>query len=180
MAHEQGEAGSLGRRLCGRGRQTAPEDLQAQNRCELVRSDDTRPREGTQVPDSASVTLKEAGDIWLASCANLERVTRDGYEQYLRLHIAPFIGREKLSKLTVAFVRAFDDKLREEKRSEATIRTAVKMLGSILGEAQERNLVVRNVAREMAGRRKRGNGHDRRHKRKLKVGIDIPTPEEIR
>src|SRR5215204_5383582 len=99
---------------------------------------------------------------------------------YLRLHIVPFIGREKLSKLTVGFVRAFEDKLREEKRSDATIRTAVKMLGSILGEAQERNLVVRNVVREMAGRRKRGNGHDRRHKRKLKVGVDIPTPDEIR
>jgi integrase len=52
--------------------------------------------------------------------------------------------------------------------------------GMFLAEAQEQGLVVINVVRELHGRqRRRGSGQDR-HKRKLKVGIDIPTPAEIR
>src|SRR4051794_26437347 len=59
--------------------------------------------QGTHVPDSASVTVKAAGDLWLecARAANLEPGTIEQYEQHLRLHIAPFIGAEKLSRLTV-------------------------------------------------------------------------------
>src|SRR5215204_4904361 len=136
--------------------------------------------EGTHVPDSASVTVKEAGDLWIASsrAAHLEPSTMDGYEQHLRLHIVPFIGREKLSRVTAPFVRAFQDKLHEEGRSPSMVRTAVGSLGALLGDAQERGLVVRNAVRELRGRRRRGSGRQDRHNGKLKVGVDIPTPEE--
>src|SRR5690348_14858196 len=56
-------------------------------------------RDGTHVADSTSVTVSEAGKLWLQSSENakLEPTTVDMYRQHLNLHIKPFIGREKLS-----------------------------------------------------------------------------------
>src|SRR5690349_7131684 len=69
-------------------------------------------REGTHVADSASVTVKQAGELWLTSAENngLERTTVDQYRQHLRLHIEPFVGRTLLSKLNAPTVRAFEDR----------------------------------------------------------------------
>jgi integrase len=55
-------------------------------------------------------------------------------------------------------------------------------LGSMLSDAQERGLVARNVCRDLGSRRKKGAADraDRRAKGRLKVGIDIPSREEIR
>ena len=66
-------------------------------------------REGTHVPDSSAVTIHKAGELWLKSAraAKLEATTIDQYDQHLRLHIAPFIGAVKLSKLNAPTVRAF-------------------------------------------------------------------------
>src|SRR5262245_33263362 len=49
--------------------------------------------EGTHVPDSASVTVKEAGRLWLEAgeAAGLERSTLDQRRQHLKEHIEPFI-----------------------------------------------------------------------------------------
>jgi len=141
-------------------------------------------RRGEHVAESATVTVKEAGEKWITSgeAAGLERTTLDQYRQHLHLHIAPFIGRDKLSKLTVPFIRAFQDRLREQGRSPAMVRRVTVSLGSILSDAQERGLVARNVVREMSSRRKRGKAAqgERRAKRKLHIGVDIPTREEIR
>jgi integrase len=138
--------------------------------------------QGTHVADSASVTVKEAGALWLASsrAAGLEESTIDMYEQHLRLHIVPFIGRDKLSRLSAPSIRAFRDRLHNEGRSPAMVRGIVGSLGAILADAQERGLVVRNAVRELRSRRRRGGGRQERHNGKLKVGIDIPTPDEVR
>jgi hypothetical protein len=55
-------------------------------------------------------------------------------------------------------------------------------LGSILADAQERGLVRQNVVHALRKRRTRGKARsaDRRQKGKLKVGVDIPTPDEIK
>jgi len=139
---------------------------------------------GEHVAESATVTVRKAGDLWIASAeeAGLERTTVDQYRQHVNLHIAPLIGREKLSKLTVPFVRAFQDRLREEGRSAAMVKRVTVSLGGILSDAQERGLVARNVVREMSSRRTKGKARqgERRSKRKLQVGVDIPTREEIR
>jgi integrase len=139
--------------------------------------------EGTHVADSASVTVKEAGDLWLKSAraAGLELSTIEQYEQHLRLHITTFIGRRKLSEVTAPFVRAFQDKLHQEGRSPAMIRGVVGSLGALLADAQERGLVVRNAVRELRGRRRRrsATGQDRRNG-KLKIGIDIPARDDVR
>ncbi|MBV8420745.1 MAG: site-specific integrase, partial [Hyphomicrobiales bacterium] len=55
----------------------------------------------------------------------------------------------------------------------------VSDLGSILADAQERGEVAQNVVRSLSKRRKRREA-ERRQKGKLKVGIDIPTPAEIK
>ena len=65
-------------------------------------------REGVHVAESATITVAEAGKLWLTSGDNdgLERTTLDQRRQHLQLHIVPLIGREKLSKISVPTVRA--------------------------------------------------------------------------
>ena len=138
--------------------------------------------EGTHVADSASVTVKEAGELWLASsrAAHLEASTIDQYEQHLRIHILPFIGREKLSKISAPLVRAFQDRLHDEGRSPAMIRGVIGSFGAILADAQERGLVVRNAVRELRSRRRRRSSRQEHRNGKLKIGVEIPTPDEMR
>jgi integrase len=140
-------------------------------------------RSGLHVPDSQSVTVAEAGRFWLKSCegAELERATLDQYRQHLGLHIVPLLGAEKLSLLTAPMVRALEDKLALD-RSPAMVRKIRGSLSSILADAQERGLVGQNVVRALRARRRRGKEAraDKRQKGKLKIGVDIPTPDEIR
>src|SRR5690606_30551615 len=81
-------------------------------------------REGVHVADSASATVEEAARLWLTSAktAGLERATVEDYERHARLHIIPFIGSAKLSSLTIAKVRAFEDELRVSGRSHAMVK----------------------------------------------------------
>jgi len=140
-------------------------------------------RDGVHVADSATVSVKEAGKLWLKGCAaaGLERSTTDQYEQHVRLHIDPMIGETKLSKITVPSVRAFQEQLRDAGRSAAMIKRVTVSLGSILSDAQERGLVVRNAVHEMAKRRGGAAGKaEKRQKARLRYGVDIPTMAEIR
>lgn len=145
---------------------------------------DVEVREGVHVADSASVTVKKAGAFWIATGEHekLERSSVDQRKRHLRLHIEPFIGSTLLSQLSVPAVRDFTDKLRENGRSQAMIRKVLGSLGSLLSDAQERGLATRNPARELRSTRRRGKERqsDKRQKGKLKVGIDIPTREEIK
>ncbi len=136
-------------------------------------------REGTHVADRETVTVAAAGKLWIATseAAGLERVTVETYKGRLDLHVTPFIGSEKLSKITVPVVRSFADRLREEGRSPAMVKKALTALGAILSDAQERGLVTRNAVKEMSRRR---NGSEKRSKRLLQPGVDIPTPDEVR
>ena len=140
-------------------------------------------REGTHVADSASVTVTKAGELWLksAEAGELERTTLDQYRQHLRLHIEPIIGRTKLSQLNAPTIRNFEDKLREKDRSPTIVKYVVRSLGALLADAQERGLIIRNPVRELRShRRRRGKGAKQERGGKLKVGIDIPTPDEIK
>ncbi len=140
--------------------------------------------QGTHTPDSASITVAKAAEKWLETCRarGLERSTIDAYVQHARLHIRPFIGRLKLSQISAPGVREFEDKLRLDGRSPAMVRKILTSLGSLLSDAQERGLVSRNVVRELGSRRKKGVDRraDRRQKGRVKVGVDIPSREEIR
>lgn len=140
-------------------------------------------RDGNHVADSASVTVEVAGKLWLAARerAGRERTTVDQYRQHLNLHIVPFIGNSKLTALNAPTLHAYRDRLHDEGRSQAMIKKVFVSLGSLLADAQDRGLVSRNVVHEMRGRRGSSDGRaEQRAKAKLRVGVDIPAPEEIK
>jgi integrase len=132
---------------------------------------------GIHTAPSRSVTVAEAGKLWLLSreAAGIERTTLNQYRQHLDLHIAPLIGATKLAALTAPSIRAFEDHLRQD-RSPAMVRKILVSLSGLLSDAQDRGLVAQNVARNRRGNR---NG-EARAKQRLEVGRDIPTPDEIR
>ena len=143
----------------------------------------TEVREGVHVADRDTVTVKEAGDLWIASATavGLERSSVEDYKRTLRLHIEPYIGEVKLTALNTARLRAYEDELREAGRSASMIRRVMTTLGTLLADAQERGLVIRNAAREAQSRRKKGAvRQEKRQKGRLKVGVDIPTLDDVR
>jgi integrase len=140
-------------------------------------------RAGTHTADSKSVTVAKAAALWLESCeaAALERTTLTRYRQYAELHIIPVLGTLRLSQLTVPLVRGFEDRLRRDGCSSAMVRNVRRALGSVLADAQERGLVAQNVVFSLrTSRRGKDRRHERRHNGKLKVGVDIPSPAEMR
>jgi integrase len=145
---------------------------------------------GIHTADRSSITVGEAGELWITACVNarLEQTTIDSYRSHLDLHIKPFLGHLRLPQLTIPIVSDFETKLRTETdrggkpRSPAMVKRVRADLGALLANAQEVGLVARNVVREMRARRRLGaDGRaERRAKRKLRVGVDIPTPVEIK
>jgi integrase len=136
-------------------------------------------RQGTHTPDSQSITVAEAGQLWVttAESNNLERTTTVEYARHLRLHIVPHLGRTRLSQLSAPLVRQFEDKLRLAGTSPAMVKKVRGSLSMLIADAQERGLINRNVVREL--RRGKERKADRRQKGRLKAGIDIPTPDEV-
>jgi integrase len=53
-------------------------------------------------------------------------------------------------------------------------------LGSILAEAQERGLAAQNVVRSLRVRRHGRDAHVDTRNGKLRIGVDIPSPDEVR
>ena len=139
----------------------------------------TAVRAGIHTADSKSVTVAKAAELWLESCeaAGLERATLAAYHQHAKLHITPILGALRLSQLTVPLVRGFEDRLRQDGRSPAMVRNARRSLGAILADAQERGLVAQNVVYSL---RRRQRSHRAEGNGKLKSGVDIPAPAEVR
>ena len=128
-------------------------------------------RQGVHTADSASITIVEAGRLWLKSCeaAALERSTLDQYRQHLNFHIIPILGEMKLSQLSAPTVREFEVRLAAgeptgKPRSAAMVKKARLSLSSLISDAQERGLVSRNVVRDL--RRSRHRGAERRAERR--------------
>ena len=71
-------------------------------------------RAGTHTADSASISVEQAGELWLQdrTAAGLEATTLVAYRIYVNRHITPRIGTLKLSQLTVPAARTFEDQLR--------------------------------------------------------------------
>jgi integrase len=132
-------------------------------------------KRGVHTPEAASITLAEAADIWLAKgdLEGLERSTLRQYRTHAELHIKPSrIGGEKLARLSTPAIEAFRDSL-VKKCSRAMARKVLTSLKSILGEAQRRGLVAHNAAQPVKVDVKK------RDQRKLVVGRDIPSKEEV-
>jgi integrase len=136
---------------------------------------------GVHVAHSRSVTVETAGRKWVDSCTALEQTTINQYEQHLKYHINPLLGAVKLSALTIPVVRSWQDRLSADGRSPAMIRKVTTSLSTLLSDAMERGDAAQNVVKSMATNRKRGKSGkaEKRAKGKLRVGTDIPTPNEI-
>jgi integrase len=135
----------------------------------------TNVKAGIHTAPSKSITVEQAAQNWLTHVEQegRERSTLDQYSQHVRKHINPRLGREKLSALTTPGINSFRDKLLAD-ISRPLARKVLVSLKSILREAQRRGDVAQNVATSVK------IGLEKRGKRKLAVGVDIPTPAEIR
>ena len=73
---------------------------------------------GTHTPDSESVTISEAAEIWLKACEAgrngrppAEASTMRAYRNHAHKHIVPRIGHVKLNRLTAPMIGKFRDGL---------------------------------------------------------------------
>jgi integrase len=132
-------------------------------------------RAGTHTPPSRSITVAEAADDWVASgvADKLEPATIAQYRQ-LAHHITARIGKLRLAGLTAKRATGFREELLNS-MSGAMARKVLVAFRSLLRDAQRRGNVAQNVALSL----KRINA-DTRSKKKLKIGVDIPSMEEIR
>ena len=141
-------------------------------------------RAGTHTADSKSVTVAKAAELWLDSCeaAGLERTTLAAYRQHVELHIVPILGALQ----ALAADRPAGARLRGPAAAGRALagdgaQGAAARSARILADAQERGLVgaerralaARQPARQGPRASSAGNG-------KLKIGVDIPSPDEIR
>jgi integrase len=131
-------------------------------------------RKGIHTAPSKSITVAEAAEGWISHVRldGRERSTVEQYRQHVTHHIAPRLGQEKLAHLTAPKVNAFLKDLRAH-NSRAMARKVLKSLKAILSHAQNEGSVAQNVALGVK------LDVDKRSKRKLEVGVDIPTPDEV-
>ena len=131
-------------------------------------------RQGLHTPQSKSLTVAEAAENWIKYVQLEGRELRvDQYRSHVDNHINPRIGTERLAKLTTPSINAFRDKLLKD-LSRAQAKKVLVSLKAILRDAKRRGNVAQNVAADVS------ISANSRGKRKLKVGVDIPTPDEIK
>lgn len=126
---------------------------------------------GTHVADTASITVREAADLWLqrAQTEALEPSTRKQYSEHVNIHIVPLLSDTKLSRLTKPAIESFRDQLLET-RSRALTRKVLTSLKGILTEAQRRGLINHNVA----------TGTKVSMPKRHEEEVEIPAKDEIR
>jgi len=135
---------------------------------------------GEHVPDSQTVTLSRALDLWLENCEarvlardRMRPRTVRNFRSWTENHIRPRIGHLMLTKLNYQVIQAFVDDLaydREKRRSHATITNVLSCLRLTLKFAYRRGLVGPNA---LVDRDIRVPGEKGRRE-------DIPTKAEIR
>ena len=140
---------------------------------------------GIHTPTSASITVAEAGRRWLDQAMNdgLEPSTVEQYEQHLKFHILPHLGDKKLADLTAASIEDFRNALSkgtDRRRSPTMVRKVIISLGGIFAHAMSFGLAARNPVREAAQYGKRRQRLAARHEKRLEVGRDIPSKDELR
>lgn len=151
----------------GRHIKTFPRKKEADAYAASVRVDISK---GLHTPPSQSMTVSEAGQVWLkrVEADGRERTTVRQYRQHVDLHIVPRIGSTKIANLNVPKVESFRDDLLED-LSRALARKVLTSLKSML-----RSVGHSHVAAGVTIKR------DKRKERKLEVGVDIPDPKEIK
>jgi integrase len=140
-------------------------------------------KQGIHTPSRASATIAEAAEIWMRACGEtpegakphpdpLERSTLKQYRNHVDRHIVPLIGTAKLSKLSTPAIEQFCEEL-SKKCSRPMARKVLTSLKSIIRAAQRKGLIAHNPAAPVKVDMKK------RDQRKLAVGRDIPSKEEV-
>jgi integrase len=130
---------------------------------------------GIHMPDFKSITVAEACQLWLEKCEQKElaRKTLYLYRAHVDLHIVPLIGAVKLAKLSTPAIEAYCDEL-VKRTTRKTARETLVKLKSVLDEAQRRGLASQNVARPVR------IYISARARRKVGIGVDVPSDEDVR
>lgn len=128
-------------------------------------------QKGVHTPDSVSITVAKAAEIWLDTrrAAGREPTTIAAYDQHVRLHIVPVCGARKLSQVTAPEVKRLLDHW-QSTLSRSMAQRVLRSFKAIFNEAQVRGLVAQNVAlavRPHTSSRERGK-------------IKVPTKQELR
>lgn len=132
-------------------------------------------RAGTHTPKSKSITVANAAEDWIKAVAleQREASTLAQYRQHAK-HITDRIGNYKLAALTTPRLNQFRDDLLAT-MSRPMARKVLSSLKSLLRDAQRRGNVAQNVALSV-----KQIDADKRGEGRFKVGIDIPTTDEIK
>ncbi|HTQ33579.1 MAG TPA: site-specific integrase [Stellaceae bacterium] len=125
---------------------------------------------GIHTPDSVSITVSQACEIWLktVSANDRERSTIRSYQHHIKLHILPLLGDQKLSRLTTPLIERFKVELLQT-RSRAMARKVLGSLKMMIREVMRQGYIAQNVA---AAVKLDGRGRD--HER-----VRIPSKAEI-
>jgi integrase len=131
-------------------------------------------KSGVHVPDSRSITVKQAAKLWLErrELRGVERGSLRVYEQHTRLYIGPLIGARRLSQLPSPVIEAFCDKLLGQ-TSKNRAQDVLATLKMILNDMQRRGFVGHNAALPV---RIEDNERD---DRPVTVGVDLPSKAEV-
>ncbi len=104
-------------------------------------------RDGGLVFDAGNLTLGEYVERWLKDSARdtVRQSTFERYEQMVRLHIVPALGRLQLKALTLAHVRGFYRERLDTGLAPATIHKMHTCLHKALAQAVADGLIPRNA-----------------------------------
>ncbi|MCU1493244.1 MAG: site-specific integrase [Acidimicrobiaceae bacterium] len=98
-----------------------------------------------QDPALGKVRFAEYADWWLANRADLRPRTAELYEGLLRLHIKPVLGDTRFDQLMTPVIRAWHAQLLSaDKPGAVTVAKAYRLLRTILNDAIDDGLIVRN------------------------------------
>ncbi len=160
MAKRRGNGeGSIGKRKDGRwmGRYTVYTSEGRKQRCvfgktrteaaeKLTRA--MADRDAGIVYDAGKLTVGEYLDKWLANSVKdtVRQRTYERYEQLVRVHISPALGRAKLKNLTPAHIRGFYRSKLDEGLAPRTVQYIHRTLSKALKQAVNDGLIPRNAA----------------------------------
>jgi integrase len=130
---------------------------------------------GTHTVINRTATISTAAGNWIKYLEGEDREVAyiAGCKQHIRSWIEPKIGHIKLASLTTVAVNEFRDELLASEISRNTAKKILVSLKSIITDARRRGHLNSNPADGVTIK------IDPRTKKKLEIGVDIPTREEV-
>ncbi len=103
--------------------------------------------QGVLPTTSSKLTVAQFLDSWLENTQkpSVRPRTYERYEEVLRLHINPVLGRHRLQKLSAQHIEAFYAKKLQEGLSPRTVNTFHNVLHKALEKARRSRIIIENV-----------------------------------